>query len=151
MITWSVIVEGGVQVATLTKLYLSLLIRPEHWSAVVWQGVETESTTTLMTSLSGLQGGCEEKGGEAGRSGARGSATHQRAIAFHFPLGSLLTGNNKRFYFQLCYFLFPSRESIWIMLSINFLLKRNLDDESLYCSGTEPAITETFCLIQSGA
>lgn len=35
------------------------------------------------------------------------------------------------------------------MLSINFLLKCNLDDESLYCSGTELAITETFCLIQS--
>lgn len=35
------------------------------------------------------------------------------------------------------------------MLSINFQLKRNLVDESLYCSGTELAITETFCLIQS--
>lgn len=35
------------------------------------------------------------------------------------------------------------------MLSINFLLNGNLDDESLYCSGIELAITETFCLIQS--
>ena len=48
------------------------------------------------------------------------------------PLGLLTSGTTNDFYFLLGYFLFPSAESIWLMLSIYILLKCNLANESLY-------------------
>lgn len=46
------------------------------------------------------------------------------------------TGNNRWFYFYLADFLFPSVQSIWLMLSINILLKCDKANESFNCCGT---------------
>lgn len=83
-----------------------------------------------MTSLPGLHRG--ENGGEEV---AGGNATQQCASACHSP-GYPHTGNNKLFYFYLCDFLFPSEQSIWLMLSINILLKCDKANESFNCCGT---------------
>lgn len=83
-----------------------------------------------MTSLPGLQGG--ENGGEEV---AGGNATQQPAIAYRSP-GYPHTRNNTWFYFHLCDFLFPSGQSIWLLLPINILLKCDEADESFNCCGT---------------
>lgn len=83
-----------------------------------------------MTSLPGLHRG--ENGGEEV---AGGNATQQCAIACRSPENPH-TGNNKWFYFYPCDFLFPSGQSIWLMLSINILLKCDKANESFNCCGT---------------
>lgn len=76
-----------------------------------------------------------EKAREGGEVAEGGNATQQCAIACHSP-GYPHTGNNRWFYFYLCDFLFPSGQSIWLMLSINILLKCDKANESFNCCGT---------------
>lgn len=83
-----------------------------------------------MTSLPGLH---REENGEEEVAG--GNATQQHAIACNSPRYPH-TGNNKWLYLYLCDFLFPSGRSIWLMFSINILLKCNKANESFNCCGT---------------
>lgn len=97
-----------------------------------------------MTSLPGLHRRADGWG-KGGRGVAGGNATQRRAIACRSPRSSH-TGNNTRFYFYPRDFLFPSGQSIQLMLSINILLKCDKADESFNCCGTRQSISCRYLL-----
>lgn len=65
------------------------------------------------------------------------------------PPGILTPGTTNDFYFYLCDFLFPSGQSIWLMLSINILLKCDKADESFNCCGDRRRISLAYILLEA--